>query len=177
MNTIYHDEDIFKVFNDGNKISSTEGEIKLDFLSLKEGLNILNKFDYNKIKLAKKIKQEEETESFDDNYNKPWSKLDKFQKINRLINYINKLSLNKEELLNLKVLLIESINDKKLKNKDEVIYDSKKGIITEILNLNKNRNNMFYIKTDISNINIVKTEAKNITTFKKLDIKSMFKSK
>ena len=176
MNKIYKDSSLFTVFDKG--ILYNNSDINVNFLSVKESLNILNKFDYNKIKLNKKLKTEtkqETDELYDDNYNKPWSKLDKFQKINRLIHYINKLNLNTEEKTNLKLLLIESINEKKLKNKDEIIYDSEKGIIIEILNLNKNINNNYYIKKDITNIDIVKTEVKNISTFKKLDIKSMFK--
>lgn len=156
------------------KISDT---VESDFISLleyKDSLEIYNKFDYNKITINKKQKKII-TDSTENIYAKPWIKLDKLQKINRLMAYVKSLKLNYDEENDLKKILIESLNDKKMIKKTEIIYDELKGIIIEITDLHKNSDNKFYIGKDISNLNIIKTENINKMVFKKLDIKNLLK--
>lgn len=137
-------------------------------LSNKEAVDIYKQYDYMNLNASNKINE--------DNLNliqylKPWVKLDKLQKINRLMAYINKLSniSNKNDLIR---NFIKLINDKSYKyKKNEIIYDEEKGEINEIKNLNKTSEDKYFIGSDISNLNI-KTTINNKVQFKKIDFKS-----
>jgi hypothetical protein len=169
--------DLFIILNNTNYNIIPESDLQITILNNQDTLNILNKYDYNKIVLNKKTQPD--TESPEDEslqYNKTWLKLDKFQKINRLIQFINTMNLTKEEKLDLKILIVENINEKKLTKKTEIIYDETLGIVKEIINLKKNNCNKFYINKDITQLDVVKTEVINknsISSFKKLDIKNL----
>ena len=73
------------------------------------------------------------------NQNKPWSKLGKNQKIQKLIEYTTKytenLNFTKEEVSNLYDYLIKCLDRKKLQRVKDVIYDVKIGKIKSIPSL------------------------------------------
>lgn len=64
-------------------------------------------------------------------YQKPWTRLTEFHKINRLEDYINRLTENKNERKNALNKLKTFLTNKKLTSKI-IIYDQKEGKINEI---------------------------------------------
>lgn len=95
--------------------------------------------DDEKIKLLEKAvlsfkKEEPKDKLIDLNhyiYQKPWTRLTEFHKINRLENYINSLTDNKNERKTALTKLKTLLTNKKLTSKT-VVYDQKEGKITEI---------------------------------------------
>ncbi len=152
--------------------------ILITLLEPEDSLKILNQYDYNKINLNK-VKISDDIEDIKHQYKKPWIKLDKFQKINRLMEYVKRLKISKEEEINLKNLLIDNINEKKITKKTDIEYDELNGLIIEIKNLYKNINNIYYINKDITMLDVVKTEicSKPVATFKKLNISNILNKK
>ena len=152
--------------------------VLITLLEPEDSLKILNQYDYNKINLNK-VKISDDIEDIKHQYKKPWIKLDKFQKINRLMEYVKRLKISKEEEINLKNLLIDNINEKKITKKTDIEYDELNGLIIEIKNLYKNINNIYYINKDITMLDVVKTEicSKPVATFKKLNISNILNKK
>jgi len=152
--------------------------ILITLLEPEDSLKILNQYDYNKINLNK-VKISDDIEDIKHQYKKPWIKLDKFQKINRLMEYVKRLKISKDEEINLKNLLIDNINEKKITKKTDIEYDELNGLIIEIKNLYKNINNIYYINKDITMLDVVKTEicSKPVATFKKLNISNILNKK
>lgn len=70
------------------------------------------------------------------NENKPWSKLGKNQKIEKLTDfikiYIKEHKCNKEEIEILRDYLIKCLERKKLQRVKDVVYDTKNGVIKSI---------------------------------------------
>jgi len=70
------------------------------------------------------------------NQDKPWNKLGKNQKIQKITQYINKCTqehkCTKEEKAELRLYLIKCLERKKLQRVKDVVYDSKAGIIKNI---------------------------------------------
>ncbi len=113
-----------------------------------------NKINYNKIK--NKIKEldnkemsitESETKNEDVEiiysddylYKKSWSRLSQIHKIIKIREFISKLFIEKnEDKINLEKKLTKLIKNKKLTKKDKVNYNSVKGIIISIPDLEYN---------------------------------------
>jgi len=74
-------------------------------------------------------------------YKKSWNKLRDFQKKDRLINYINSINIDNEN----KELLLQMLNDKKLKSSKVVDYDVNLSKIVSIKCLKLN-NNMYEVE-------------------------------
>jgi len=80
------------------------------------------------------------------NFNKsePWSKLDKTVKINKLNDYVNTLTkehkLNSSEIKIIKKELHNALDKKQLQRVKDVSYDKESGTITNIPNLQFNKN-------------------------------------
>lgn len=90
-----------------------------------------------------------EKQSYD--YNKPWNRLEKFQKLEKLreysTDYIEKNQLENEKQELLFKYLQDNLNRKKLLKQKEVIYDIETQKIKEIPNLQfMKANNRFTIK-------------------------------
>ena len=72
-------------------------------------------------------------------FQKPWGKLDSTLKINRLLKYATTLqveySLNETDFRNLRIMLIDAVNNKKLNKKNSVQYNEELGIILDIQGL------------------------------------------
>jgi|688.fasta_scaffold01965_9 hypothetical protein len=142
----------------------------ITILSNKETYDIYQKNDYINSNVINN--NQDNTQQ----YLKPWAKLDKLQKINRLMAYINKLKTisNKSDLIR---NLIKLINEKNYKcKKNDIIYDESKGEIVEIKNLNKTEEDKYFIGSDITHLNIKTTVNNNKVQFKKIDFKSFIKS-
>lgn len=80
-------------------------------------------------------------------YAKAWGKLDKQQKINRLMAYVNKLSLAQDKAIQLRKLLIDGVVNKRLTRKTDVEYCQETGEILRIPKLKQQVNGMknFYL--------------------------------
>lgn len=139
-------------------------------LDAQNSIELYKKTDYKNIVLKTHNKV---INNDNEQYLKPWIKLDKMQKINRLMLYIKKYNLDKKKHNHLQKILIEALNEKKLCRKNEIVYDELKGIIIDIKELKQNKHGYFYLGIDISNLNITKTENTNKFVFKKLDIKNL----
>ena len=129
-------------------------------------------------------------------YTKAWGKLDKQQKINRLMSYVNKLSLKQDKALQLRKLLIDGVVNKRLTRKADVDYCQETGEILRIPKLKQqivgNRN--FYligaiqhqsqpkmmISQQSNQLNVTSKTNISVTPMKKLDLigmSSLFGSK
>lgn len=111
-------------------------------------------------------------------YLKPWGKLDKQQKINRLMAYINSLkaemSLTNEQLMQLRQLMICSINERQITRKSDVEYCEKTGTILRVPGLKLNPDtNKFYIGTDTSDVKLTKVTTEKLQPVKKLDLNNI----
>lgn len=109
---------------------------------------------------------------------KPWGKLDKQQKINRLMDYVNTLietmSLSQEQVMQLRSLLITAVNDRKITRKNEVDYCDSTGKILKIPELKQNpENKKFYLGRDDTNTNLSGVTVKKLNPVKKLDLNSL----
>jgi len=116
-------------------------------------------------------------------YNRSWSKLDKQQKLNRLMAYVNKLrddmQLNKDEVIQLRTTLVNAINNKIITRKNDVEYCDKTASILKIPGLMQNDTNRhFYIGRDDSSYEVTKvTSARTIKQLKKLDLSNLTAAK
>ena len=113
-------------------------------------------------------------------YCKPWGKLDKQQKINRLMDYVNRLkeqmSLSNGEIVKLRSLLISAVNERKITRKSDVEYCETSGSILKIPGLKHNKQTKhFYIGTDSSDVNITKITSSGVSPVKKLDLAALKK--
>lgn len=79
---------------------------------------------------------------------KPWHKLSKSMKINRILNFIdnNYSSLDENMKAHLISLLITGINEKDLTRKMDVDYDVNKGTLININRLKQNKSGFFEIE-------------------------------
>lgn len=70
------------------------------------------------------------------NQQKPWSKLDKMSKIDKLNDYVERIKekegLSMKEKLELKQFLRNCVDRKKIQKSKDIIYDKENGIIKEI---------------------------------------------
>ena len=112
------------------------------------------------------------SESYDTEYKKKWIKLDKHQKINRIMNYINNMvdiiSIP-EHRLQVQALLVDYIMNKCTKNFN-VEYCEETGTIIALPDLKQNAvSKLYYIGIDVTEINSV------IKDYTKLDIPQPFK--
>ena len=64
-------------------------------------------------------------------FNKPWNKLDKGLKLNRINNYVDTYECTEEKRKELKLLLLKNFNTNILKN-DHIEYDQEENIIKNI---------------------------------------------
>ena len=95
------------------------------------------------------------------NQKENWSKLDKTQKVKKLINHVEllekKFTLNDDESNKCKKYLLKCLERKALTKVKDVHYDKDKGIITDIPNLQfDNINRVFVLKKDDKHISTVK---------------------
>jgi hypothetical protein len=78
-----------------------------------------------------------------DSFNKPWGKLNKQNKLNRIMKYINEIkernNLNVIETQKLKTLLIDSVKNRLITRKSDVEYCEEKGEILKIEKLKRNQ--------------------------------------
>ena len=89
-----------------------------------------------------------ETDTYTEDYiyKKEWNKLHSTHKIIKLREFVNRLNINNyTEKKNLKKDLINLVKNKKLTKKNSVNYNSEKGLISSIPNLNV-VNNKYEIK-------------------------------
>lgn len=80
-----------------------------------------------------------ETDTYTEDYiyKKEWNKLHSTHKIIKLREFVNRLNINNDtEKKNLKKDLINLVKNKKLTKKNSVNYNSEKGLISSIPNLN-----------------------------------------
>lgn len=116
----------------------------------KSYVNISSKKETNNIE---KIEEFLEKETLNNkSLNKPWSKLDKLQKINKLYEYaihlISEEKLTENELIELKKYLKLCLERKRLNRVKDVNYDKEKGIITSLPGLQyKKSTRNFTLKT------------------------------
>ena len=115
--------------------------------------------------------------STDTEYNKKWGKLDKQQKINRLMHYVIKMNLPRTEQKQLQNLLIDAILNKIITKKSDIEYCDVIGEVTSIIELKRNvHSGIFYLGKDVTAINItIHAKQINIVPFKKLDLFSHIK--
>jgi hypothetical protein len=95
------------------------------------------------------------------NQKENWSKLDKTQKVKKLINHVEllekKFTLNEDEVSKCKKYLLKCLERKALTKVKDVNYDKEKGIITTIPNLHfDNSTRVFALKKDDKHISTVK---------------------
>ena len=95
------------------------------------------------------------------NQKENWSKLDKTQKVKKLINHVEllekKYTLNEDEVSKCKKYLLKCLERKALTKVKDVNYDKDKGIINAIPNLHfDNVNRVFALKKDEKHISTVK---------------------
>ena len=95
------------------------------------------------------------------NQKENWSKLDKTQKVKKLITHVellqNKFTLNEDEVSKCKKYLLKCLERKALTKVKDVHYDKEKGIITSIPNLHfDNSSRVFSLKKDDKHISTVK---------------------
>jgi len=95
------------------------------------------------------------------NQKENWSKLDKTQKVKKLINHVEflekKFTLNEDEVSKCKKYLLKCLERKALTKVKDVNYDKEKGIITTIPNLHFDTNTrVFALKKDDKHISTVK---------------------
>ena len=95
------------------------------------------------------------------NQKENWSKLDKTQKVKKLVNHVEllekKFTLNDDESNKCKKYLLKCLERKALTKVKDVHYDKDKGIITDIPNLHfDNINRVFALKKDDKHISTVK---------------------
>ena len=95
------------------------------------------------------------------NQKENWSKLDKTQKVKKLITHVellqNKFTLNEDEVSKCKKYLLKCLERKALTKVKDVHYDKEKGIITTIPNLHfDNSSRVFSLKKDEKHISTVK---------------------
>ena len=95
------------------------------------------------------------------NQKENWSKLDKTQKVKKLLNHVEllekKYTLSDEEVNKCKKYLLKCLERKALSKVKDVIYDKDKGIINSIPNLQfDNTNRVFALKKDEKHISTVK---------------------
>lgn len=111
-------------------------------------------------------------------YLKPWGKLDKQQKINRLMAYINglkdEMALAGDQVVQLRQLMISSINERQITKKSDVEYCEKTGVILRVPGLKLNPDTKkFYIGTDTSDVKLTKVTTEKLQPVKKLDLNNM----
>ena len=95
------------------------------------------------------------------NQKENWSKLDKTQKVKKLLNHVEllekKYTLSDEEVNKCKKYLLKCLERKALSKVKDVLYDKDKGIINSIPNLQfDNTNRVFALKKDEKHISTVK---------------------
>jgi hypothetical protein len=95
------------------------------------------------------------------NQKENWSKLDKTQKVKKIINHVEllekKYTLNEDEVSKCKKYLLKCLERKALTKVKDVHYDKEKGIITTIPNLHfDNSSRVFSLKKDEKHISTVK---------------------
>jgi hypothetical protein len=95
------------------------------------------------------------------NQKENWSKLDKTQKVKKLITHVEllekKFTLNEDEVSKCKKYLLKCLERKALTKVKDVHYDKEKGIITAIPNLHFDINSrVFTLKKDDKHISTVK---------------------
>lgn len=98
-------------------------------------------------------------------FSKPWNKLDKGLKLNRINEFIMNYDCDSSDKSKLKDLLIKSLNDNILKN-EHFEYDKNNNVILNIKNLSYN-NNTF-------SINIVKKTKPKVRSKTKTNIERHF---
>ena len=95
------------------------------------------------------------------NQKENWSKLDKTQKVKKLLTHVEllekKYTLSDEEVNKCKKYLLKCLERKALSKVKDVLYDKDKGIINSIPNLQfDNTNRVFTLKKDEKHISTVK---------------------
>lgn len=109
-------------------------------------------------------------------FQKPWTKLEKMYKIQKLNEYADKFGQNEnmseEQIDNLKKFLLLCLNRKRLQRSKEVIYNKETEEIIEINGLSLNNENNFTLK----NIEKKTSTLKNLPKSKKLKVKNKMKS-
>lgn len=101
------------------------------------------------------------SEKEETSFNKPWTRLNKMQKMIKLqefsIEFQKKHKFDDDSVDTLKSYLKKALDQKKFSKKSDITYDSDKGIIVDIPNLQYNKtsprskNSRFTIKTSSSN--------------------------
>ena len=99
-------------------------------------------------------------------FNKPWNKLDKGLKLNRINEYVENYDCDDDDKIKLKDLLIKSLNNNTLKN-EHIKYDQDNNAILNISTLTY-ENNTFSIT------NIVKKTKPKIRSKTKTNIERHF---
>ena len=99
-------------------------------------------------------------------FNKPWNKLDKGLKLNRINEYIENYDCDNDDKIKLKDLLIKSLNNNTLKN-DHIKYDQDNNAILNI-------NTLTYENNTFSITNIVKKTKPKIRSKTKTNIERHF---
>ena len=175
--------------------------LKKESYATRQSLALFNKIQYNKqLNQYKKtgdpssFRKVDPLQKFDPTstektveeieYYKPWGKLDKQQKINRLMAYVMKLkshmNLSNNEIIQLRTLLIGAINTRKITRGADVEYSEQIGEVVKIPSLKRNiTTKHFYMgDEDDSDINVIKvTETPvGVKPLKKLDLKNFKKS-
>jgi hypothetical protein len=120
-----------------------------------------------------------------DDYCKPWARLNKMQKMNKLNEYAgeykNKHNLTDACMKELKIYLRKALDMRKITKKSDITYDSEKGVITQIPNLQhtksspRGKTTRFTIKSPntsgksstLKNLGIVKRKRKQKTKIDK----------
>lgn len=115
-----------------------------------------------------------------DDYLKAWGKLDKQQKINRLMAYVNELgtanSMSHEEQMQLKSIIIAAVNERQITRKSDVEYCEKTGCVLKIAGLRQNpETKRFYIGKDVSDTRVTKTTDEKLNPVKKLNLNDLKK--
>lgn len=99
-------------------------------------------------------------------FNKPWNKLDKGLKLNRINEYVDNYKCDDDDKIKLKDLLIKSLNNNALKN-EHVEYDQNTSNILNIKNLS-------YENDTFSIVNIVKKSKPKMRSKTKTNIERHF---
>jgi len=126
-------------------MNSEISDFDFDLLKPEEDLNKLNLISIGEVS-PKMIYDDI------DEYKKKWGNLDKFQKINRLMEFAERQEISLIDKKKLKELLLTELINKSLNKKSEIDYNETEGKVINITNLNKNElTNEYYIGTKSRN--------------------------
>lgn len=196
------DRTIEEILQKIDEINKKEQELygSVEYLPLESSNLLVSLGSYNRVQTALRQQAYKKTGDYDDltgknerepqffnpdtvsngssdyeDYLKPWGKLDKQQKINRLMAYINDLAAStnmpREEQMQLKSIIISAVNERQITRKTDVEYCEKTGLVLKIAGLKQNpETKRFYIGTDVSDTRVTKTTDAKLAPVKKLDL-------